>query len=188
MAGQLFATNSLGGFLHAENLSKELRIGVQATSKFRQFCDIKDAFGKVQKTGDVFHWDTMPMLTRANRVLTETTTIPQGQATYLQGTLTMSERGFSVPYTEKLESLATLAVRAPLMKVLKYDAGVDIDCVVHAEFNKTPLRVVSSNSADTAFTLTTNSTATATNTTPVSKINVRAIVDGMKGRNIPWIN
>ena len=160
--GQVWAVNSLGGFLAEENLSNELRMGVQAISKFRQFADVKDAFGKVKKTGDVFHWDTMPMLTRANRVLTETQTIPQGQATYLQGTLTMSERGFSVPYTEKLESLASLAVRAPLMKVLKYDAAVDIDCVVHAEFNKTPLRVVSTSSGDTAFTLTTNSTATAT--------------------------
>jgi N4-gp56 family major capsid protein len=151
-----------------------------------QFADVKDAFGKVKKTGDVFHWDTMPMLTRANRVLTETITIPQGQATVLQGTLTMSERGFSVPYTEKLESLASLAVRAPLMKVLKYDAAVDIDCVVHAEFNKTPLRVVSTSSADTAFTITTNSTATATNTVAMSNVNVRAISDGMKGRNIPY--
>lgn len=184
--GQLWAVNSLGGFYFSQNLSKELRMGVQATSKFRQFADVKDAWGKVQKTGDVFHWDTVPMLTRANRVLTETQTIPQGQHTVLQGTLTMSERGFSVPYTEKLESLSQFSVRQPIMKVLKYDASVDIDCVVHAEFNKTPLRVVSSNSADTAFTLTTNSTATATNTTPVSKINVRAIVDGMKGRNIPY--
>lgn len=186
MAGQVFAVNSLGGFLSSQNLSKELRMGVQATSKFRQFADVKDAWGKVTKTGDVFHWDTFPMLTRANRVLTETTTIPQGQTTIIQGTLTMSERGFSVPYTEKLESLAEMSVRQPIMKTLKYDAAVDIDCVVHAEFNKTPLRVVSSNSADTAFTLTTNSTATATNTTPLSKINVRAIADGMKGRNIPY--
>lgn len=187
-AGQLWATGSLGGFLHSDNLSKELRMGVQATSKFRQFADVRDAWGKVTKTGDVFHWDTMPMLTRASRVLTETQTIPQGQATVIQGTLTMSERGFSVPYTEKLESLASLSVRAPIMKVLKYDAGVDIDCVVHAEFNKTPLRYVSTSSADIGGTtsLTTNSTATLTNTTPLSKINVRNIVDTMKGRNIPY--
>ncbi len=65
MAGQVFSVNSLGGFYASFNLSKELRMGVQATSKFRQFCDVKDAFGKVTKTGDVFHWDTMPMLTRA---------------------------------------------------------------------------------------------------------------------------
>jgi len=187
-AGQLWATGSIGGFLHADNLSKELRMGVQATSKFRQFADVRDAWGKVTKTGDVFHWDTVPMLTRANRVLAETNTMPQGQHTVIQGTLTMSERGFSIPYTEKLESLATLSVRQPIMKVLKYDAMVDIDCVVHAEFNKTPLRYVSTSSADTGSTssLTTNSTATLTNTTPVSKINVRHIVDTMKGRNIPY--
>ncbi len=186
MAGQLFSVNSLGGFLASFNLSKELRMGVQATSKFRQFADVKDAFGKVQKTGQTFTWDAVPMMARASRALTETNTIGQGNMTVLQSTLTMNERGYSVPYTEFLESLAMVSVRQPIMKVLKYDAMVDIDCLTHQQFNKTPLRVVSTSSADTAFTITTNSTATATNTTLVSKINVRAIVDGMKGRNIPY--
>ena len=35
MAGQVWAVNSLGGFYSSYNLSKELRTGVQATSKFR---------------------------------------------------------------------------------------------------------------------------------------------------------
>lgn len=186
MAGQLFVTNSLGGFYASFNLSKELRMGVQATSKFRQFCDVRDAWGKVTRTGQTFTWDTVPMLTRASRALVETNTIPQGNHTVLQGTLTMNERGFSVPYTELLESLAMVSVRQPIMKVLKYDAMVDIDCLAHQQFNATPLRVVSTASGDTAFTITTNSTATATNTTLLSKINVRAITDGMKGRNVPF--
>jgi N4-gp56 family major capsid protein len=186
MAGQLFSVNSLGGFYASLNLSKELRDGVQATSKFRQFADIKDAWSKVSRTGQTFNWDTVPMMSRASRALAETNTIGQGSHTILQGTLTMNERGWSVPYTEFLENLAMVSVRQPIMKVLKYDAMVDIDCLVHQQFNKTPLRVVSTSSADTAFTLTTNSTATATNTTLLSKINVRAIADGMKGRNIPY--
>jgi N4-gp56 family major capsid protein len=188
MAGQLFSVNSLGGFFASFNLSKELRMGVQATSKFRQFADVKDAWGKVTRNGQTFTWDTVPMITRGSRALVETNTMPQGQTTIVQGTLTMSERGFSVPYTELLESLSMVSVRQPIMKVLKYDAMVDLDCLVHQQFNKTPLRVVSTSSADTAFTITTNSTATATNTTLISKINVRAIVDGMKGRNIPFYN
>lgn len=185
-AGQLWSVNSLGGFYYSLNLSKELRMGVKATSKFRQFCDIRDAFGSVTRSGQTFTWDTVPMLARGSRALTETNTIPQGQHTILQGTLTMNERGFSIPYTELLESLSQFSVRQPIMKVLKYDAAVDLDCLAHQQFNKTPLRVVSTSSADTAFTLTTNSTATATNTSILSKINVRAIVDGMKGRNIPY--
>src|SRR5688572_17839296 len=161
-------------------------MGVQATSKFRQFADVKDAWSKVTRSGQTFTWDTVPMMARASRALTETNTIPQGNHTILQSTLTMNERGFSVPYTELLESLSQFSVRQPIMKVLKYDAAVDLDCLAHAEFNKTPLRVVSTSSADTAFTLTTNSTATATNTSILSKINVRAVVDGMKSRNIPF--
>ena len=186
MAGQLFVTNSLGGFYASFNLSKELRMGVQATSKFRQFADVKDAWGKVERTGQTFTWDVVPMMTRGNRALTETNTIPQGNHTVVQGTLTMNERGFSVPFTEALESMAMLSVKQPIMKVLKYDASVDLDALCHQQFNATPLRVVSTTSADTAFTITTNSSATATNTTFLSKINVRAICDGMKGRNIPY--
>lgn len=187
MAGQLQATNSIGGFYsNARNLSKELRMGVQATQKFRQFADIKDAWSTVSRTGQTFTWDVVPMMSRGNRALVETATVPQGQHTILQSTLTMSERGFSIPYTGFLEDLSQFSVRQPIMKVLKYDAQCDIDAVVYTEFNKTPLRYVATNSADTAFTLTTNSTATATNTTLISKINLRALVDGAKGRNIPY--
>ena len=184
MAGQLWSVNSLGGFYYSLNLSKELRMGVQATSKFRQFADIRDAFGKVTRSGQTFTWDTVPMMARASRALTETNTIPQGQHTILQGTLTMNERGFSVPYTEFLESLSQFSVKQPIMKVLKYDASVDLDCLVHQQFNRTPLRVAATASADNV-TLTTNSTATLTNSALMSTTNVKSIVDLMKERNIP---
>ena len=185
MAGQLFAVNSLGGFYASFNLSKELRMGVKATSKFRQFADVRDAFGKVTKAGQTFTWDVVPMMSRGNRALTETNTIPQGQHTVLQGTLTMSERGYSVPFTEALESLSMVSVRQPIMKALKYDAMCDIDSLVHAEFNKTPLRVAATATAD-SVTLTTNSTATLTVSQQISLTNAKSIIDTMKGRNVPF--
>jgi hypothetical protein len=43
MAGQVWAVNSLGGFMYSLNLSEELRHAVQPMVKFRQFCDVKDA-------------------------------------------------------------------------------------------------------------------------------------------------
>ena len=185
MAGQLFVTNSVGGFYSAFNLSKELRMGVQATNKFRQFADVKDAFGKVQHAGQTFTWDGVPMLSRANRALTETNTIPQGNHTIYQGTLTMSERGFSVPYTDVLEKLAMVSVRAPIMKVLKYDAMVDIDVTAHAEFNRTAIRAASTGTA-VNVTLTSNSSATLTVTDNIGQVQWRSVVDEMKGRNIPF--
>ena len=184
MSGQLWAVNSLGGFYYSLNLSKELRMGVQAMSKFRQFCDIRDAWGKTSRSGQTFTWDTVPMMTRASRALLETNTIGQGNHTVLQGTLTMNERGFSVPYTEMLEEMSQFTVRQPIMKVLKYDAAVDLDALAHQQFNATPLKVAASAAAD-SVTLTTNSTATATNSVAMSTTNFKSIVDTMKGRNIP---
>ena len=184
MAGQIWSVNSLGGFYYSLNLSKELRMGVQATSKFRQFADVRDAFGKVTRSGQTFTWDTVPMMSRGSRSLTETNTIPQGNHSILQGTLTMNERGYSVPYTELLESLSQFSVRQPIMKVLKYDAMVDLDCLVHQQFNKTPLRAAATATADN-ITLTTNSTATLTASAAMSTANLKSIVDTMKGRNIP---
>ena len=110
MSGQLFTVNSLGGYFASFNLSKELRMGVQAMSKFRQFADIKDAWGKVERAGQTFTWDTVPMMSRASRALTETNTVGQGSMSIYQATLTMSERGYSVPYTGLLESLSMVGV------------------------------------------------------------------------------
>ena len=159
-------------------------MGVQAMSKFRQFADIRDAWGKVTHTGQTFTWDTVPMMTRASRALLETNTVGQGNHTIIQGTLTMNERGFSVPYTEALESLAMMSVRQPIMKVLKYDAAVDLDALCWQQFNNTPLRVAATAAAD-SVTLTTNSTATLTNSVAMSTTNFKSIIDTMKGRNIP---
>lgn len=35
MSGQVWATNSLGGYMYSDNLSKELRMAVQPLVKFR---------------------------------------------------------------------------------------------------------------------------------------------------------
>jgi len=125
------------------------------------------------------------MMGRGDRSLTETNTIPQGNHTVVQGTLTMNERGYSVPYTELLENLSQFAVRQPIMKVLKYDAMVDLDALVWQQFNKTPLRAAATATGD-AITLTTNSTATLTVSQGISTTNLKSIVDTMKGRNIPY--
>lgn len=183
--GQVFAVNSLGGFYSSSKLSKELRMGVRSVAKFRQFCDVRDAWSKVTKAGQTFTWDVVPMMGRDTRALTETTTIPQGNHTVIQGTLTMSERGFSIPYTEVLESLSEVSVRTPIMKVLKYDALCDIEATVHEQFNKTPMRVSATATGD-AVTLTTNSTATLTVSQQLSYTNFKSVLDTMKTRDIPY--
>jgi N4-gp56 family major capsid protein len=181
---QLWAVNSLGGYFYSLNLSKELRTALQSSSKFRQFADVKDAAGK--NKGESFTWDTVSNVAVQGGTLVETNTMPETQFTITQGTLTINELGNSVPFTNKLESLSQFSVAAPVTKALRNDAMKVIDALAHQQFNRTPLRVVpTTQNSTTAVTLTTNGTATVTNSVAMGKGHVKAIVDIMKERNIP---
>ena len=120
--GQIWVTNSLGGYMYSDNLSKVLRMAVQPMVKFRQFADIKDAALQEKKKGDAFHWDVFSDVTTRGTTLTETTTMPETNFTVTQGTMTITEYGNSVPYTGKLDDLSALPVKEIINKVLKNDA------------------------------------------------------------------
>jgi len=156
---------------------------VQPMTKFRQFADVKDASQQGKSKGETFTWDVVKDVSRQGRTLTETNTMAETNFTITQGTLTITEAGQAVPYSGKLEALSKFDVKAPVMKALKNDAAKWFDIAAHAEFNKTPLRVVGTSS--TAIALTTNGTATATNSIAFNNTHHKAIIDVMKERNIP---
>ena len=184
MAGQIWATNSLGGFFYSQNLSKELREALQPMSRFRQFCDVGDAIGKGK--GQTWTWDVVSDVSAAGGTLTETNTMPETQFTITQGTLTVTEYGNSVPYSGKLEDLSQFAVRKPVMQALRNDSNKVLDKAVYAQLYLTSLRVVPSGGTSTsAVTLTTNGTATLSNVVAYNNLHAKAIVDTMKERNIP---
>lgn len=183
MAGQLWAVNSLGGFFYSLNLSDELRTTVQPAIKFRQFADVKDATQQGKKRGETFTWDIVSDISTRGTTLVETNTMPEGNFTIVQGTLTITEAGQSVPYTGKLEDLGKFSVREPVMKALKNDTVKTLDCLAHAQFNLTPLKVVGTSTAGIA--LTTTGTAVATNSVAFNNTHHKLIIDVMKERNIP---
>ena len=55
--GQIWAINTLGGYMYSDNLSRELRTALQPAVKFRQLCDAKDAAHQGLGKGKTFHWD-----------------------------------------------------------------------------------------------------------------------------------
>ncbi len=186
MAGQVWLTNSLGGFMWSPNLSKVLRMALQPLVKFRQFADIKDAAVQGKGKGDTFHWNVYQNIATQGTVLTEGTAIPQSNFTIVQGTMTITEYGNSVPYTGKLDDLSEHPVREIVQKVLKNDAKKALDQAAYDQFNATPLRVIPTSGTDTAaITLYTNGTVTGTNNVALGKAHVKNIVDLMKERNIP---
>ena len=186
MAGQLWATDSEGGYMYSDRLSKVLRYAVQPLVKFRQFADVKDAAGQGKGKGDVYHWNVYSDVANQGAAIIETNTMPETNFTITQGTLTMTEHGNSVPYTGKLDDLSEHSVTEVIDKVLKNDAKKAFDIASEAQFDLTPLRVVpTSGTATDSVALTTNGTATETNAVGMGKDHVKAIVDLMKERNIP---
>lgn len=185
MAGQIWATNSLGGFFYSLNLSSELREALQPMNRFRQFCDMGDAVGKHK--GQTWTWDVVSDVATAGGTLVETNTMPETQFTITQGTLTVTEYGNSVPYSGKLEDLSKFSVRKPVMQALRNDANKVLDRAAYAQFYLTPLRFAPGSGGVSLVnvTLTTNGTMTATNSTALNATHVKGIVDTMKERNIP---
>ena len=187
MAGQLWAVNSLGGFFYSLNLSDELREALQPMSRFRQFCDVKDASQQGKGKGQTFTWDVVSNVQSGGGTLVETNTMPETQFTVTQATQTINEYGNSVPYSGKLEALGKFEVRKPVMQALRNDAVKTFDRAAWAQFNQAQLRVVPSTAgtSTTVLTLTTNGTATATNNIAFQKEHAKLVVDLMKERNIP---
>jgi N4-gp56 family major capsid protein len=183
MSSQLWAVNTLGGYFYSLNLSDELRAALQPMVKFRQFCDVKDASQQGKKKGETFTWDVVSNVATQGGALTETNTMPETNFTITQGTLTMGEYGNSVPYSGKLEDLGKFSVKDTVMKALKNDATKVMDAAAHQQFNRTLLRVVGTSS--TTISLTTNGTATGTNSQAFNTNHAKLIVDTMKERNIP---
>ena len=183
MAGQVWSVSTSGGYMYADNLSRQLRMAVQPIVKFRQFCDVKDAAHQGLHRGDTFHWNVYSDVSTQGSTLTETNTIPETSFTISQGTMTITEAGNSVPWTGKLDDLSEQPVSEVVRKVLKTDAKKAFDNLAAAEFNKAFVRVVGG--ASGTLTTTTNASTVTTNNVAMDKDHIKTIVDLMKERNIP---
>ena len=186
MAGQVWAVNSLGGYLYSRQLSNVLRMTVQPLVKFRQFADVHDISQQGKKKGDSFTWDVVSDVATAGQVLIETNTMPETNITITQGTLTITEAGNSVPYSGKLDNLSKFPVEDIIKKAMKNDAVKSFDRLAWTQFNQTLLRAIpTGGTATAAVTLYTNGTVTGTNSIAYNNGHAKSIVDQMKERNIP---
>lgn len=184
MAGQVWGTNTLGGYMFSVNLSNTLRIAMQPLMRFRQQCFLESAVGK--NLGETFNWNIYSDIATQGGRLNENEEMPKSNFTITQGSLTIVEFGNSVPYTGILDDLSQHPVETIIHKVLKNDANKAMEAEAHAQFDATLLTVTpkDGNSA-TAITTEVVGAATATNALALSNTHVKLIVDEMKERNIP---
>lgn len=181
MGQQLFATNSLGGFLTNNVLTKEVRYKAQTMQKFRQFVDFEPASGT--NRGNKVFFDKISNIATAGGTLIETNTIPKSNYTITQGSLTLLEYGNSIPYTQKVKTLADIMVPETVKTVLMNDMRVVLDSAAANQFMTNDYIATITNTATTTFG--SQGTIVATAGANMSDKNVRDIVDQMKKLLIP---
>lgn len=184
MGQQVFLTNSLGGFFTNNQLSAQVRYKAQTMQKFRQFCDIEAAAGT--NRGNKVFFDKISNISTGGGTLVETDTIPKRNYTILQGTLTMTEYGNSIPYTQKLKTLSDIQVPETVRTVLMNDMKVVLDSAAATQFMTNDYIATITNTATTTFG--SSGTKVATAGANMSDKNVRDIIDQMKKLNVPRRN
>lgn len=186
MPGQVWETNTAGGFMYSGELSTVLRNQLQPMTRFVQHCDAGDFSDKGLHVGDAFQWNVYSDVGTQGGRLDETQVMPETSFTIEQNSGTIVEFGNSVPYSGLLDDLSAHPVKQIINKALKNDAAKAFEIEARAQFALSPLTVTpaSGNSA-TAITLETTGTPTATNNIAMNNVHVKLISDQMKERNIP---
>ncbi len=181
MSGQLWVTNTLGGYMTNNKLSKSIRQQNVGEFVFKQFCDIKEDLGK--GSGDTVYFDKTLKIDTKGGTLSESATIPENKWKVVKDSVTVTELGNSVPYTEKLQTLAEFDPQDISTKALKADQLEVLDSLAYTEFYKAGIIAVCSATDTTIFT--TNSSATITASVNPSDKNIRKVVNYMEQKQIP---
>jgi len=182
MGQQIWAVNSLGGYLSNDELSAKIRVASQPMQKFRQFTKPEDSAGAHK--GEYVLFNKISNIVTQGGVLTETSTIPKTNFTITQGSLQILEYGNAIPYTLKAETLEESSLQSDVQIALKNDMAKVLDSAAAIEFVTSKFKVVCLGTASTTFT--TDGTAGGTAGANLSTDNVKDIVDKMKINNIPF--
>ncbi|MHC4616412.1 MAG: major capsid protein [Planctomycetota bacterium] len=170
-----------GGYLSNTELSKKFYYSAQPLYKFRQFTDVKSALGKHK--GQSENWLRVADLGTVGGSLTETSTMIESSQAKTWGTISVDEYGNSIPFTFKVTALSKFDVEQIVKKGLRDDMVKCLDGSVERKFNETLLRYVGT--ATGGYVLTTNGTATASNTSVLNTYHIRKMVLELKKRNVP---
>ena len=146
-----------------------------------QFVDIMSEAGT--NRGNKVFFDKISNISTGGGTLVETDTIPKRNYTILQGTLTMTEYGNSIPFTQKVKTLADIQVPDTVRQVLTNDMKVVLDSAAASQFMTNDYIATITNTATTTFG--SSGTKVATAGANMSDKNVRDIIDQMKKLLVP---
>lgn len=170
-----------GGYLSNTELNKRYQMAAQPLLKFRQFCDFKSALGK--NKGQSENWLKVSNVGTYGGKLTETNTMIETTQAKSWGTVAVDEYGNSIPFTYKVTTLSKFDLEKIVREGLMDDMVKCVDGEIERKFNSCALRYVGASAS--SYALTTNGTATATNTSALNTYHIRKMVLELKKRNVP---
>ena len=178
---QVFSVNSLGGYLHSDDLTKMVRHSAQPLMRFRQFVDPDGAVGLHR--GNKFLFDKISNVSTKGGTIAETSTIPKRNFVVRQGSLTVTEYANGIPFTQKLEKLSEVSVPDQTKTVLRNDMAKVLDSAAAYQFKQADFKMIPTET--NAITTDTDGTASTTSTGNISDHTSRTIIDYLKKNNVP---
>lgn len=186
MAGQVWETNSAGGFMYSGELSDVLRNALQPMTRFLQHCDADDFTDKGLHAGDAFQWNVYSDVGTAGGRIAENQRMPETGFTISQKSGTVFEFGNSVPYTGRLDNRSRHPVKQIINKALRNDCVKAFEGEAHAQFELTPLKATTTLVGALIFEEVVGGGApAATATVQMLNFHIKAASDEMKDRDIP---
>ncbi|NVM23080.1 MAG: N4-gp56 family major capsid protein [Desulfobacterales bacterium] len=189
MGDQMYlGASAQGGYFTNPRLSQQLRYALKPLCKFRQFVDIKEAWGKGK--GETVYYDKISNISTAGGTLVETNTMPEHQYDIGRGTITLSEFGNSVPFTGKLEALSMFDVNDPTQRVLRDDMMKVIDKACGLRYKRTQRKYVCLTGTTGTWESRADAAASTFATSNLAKsgptvFHLEEIVDWLRKSNIP---
>lgn len=186
MAGQVWETNTAGGFMYSGELSDVLRNALQPMTRYLQHCDADDFTDKGLHAGDAFQWNVYSDVGTQGGRIAENQRMPETGFTISQKSGTIYEFGNSVPYSGRLDDASRHPVKQIIQKALKNDCVKAFENEAHGQFAVAPLKVVGTAAGTIAFEEVVGGGApTATNNSEMLNFHVKSISDEMKERDMP---
>ncbi len=172
---------SQGSYLANAELSKSMREQANGMYVFRQFVEIKDGLGA--NAGDEVDFTKQLNIDVAGGTLVETDVMPSNSIKFVKDSITVTEYGNGVNYTQKIETLSQWSQKDRYSKGLTEDQKNVIDGNIASKFKEAEFKLVCTSTA--ANVATTNGVATATAANNPSDKNIRSAVSYMKNARIP---
>ena len=183
---QYYGSTTAGGYFANPRLSNELRYALQPLMRFRQFVDIKEAWGMGK--GDTLYWDKISNISTAGGTLVETNEILEHKFSVGRGMMGLSEYANSIPYTFKLEAFSQWNVQTPIIRLLRDDMAKVLDKAAGLQFKGSGRKYISVTATTGTFeSITEGKTFASANIgkTNLTYTHVKNVIDQMKKWNIP---